>query len=463
VQLAIVPMQTKLSVQQPPRSGNDYPFVVGGERLADVLLDMVVEHAADAKLPLRVTVADNFHAGNLSPSGFRLRIVDREGAAVFDTNTSTYRSAHNWGTYYSTYTWSSDDGRLLRFTVGSANRDDFPATLEDLDAVIDPRAYIPVLPGVRQLSVYDRQFKLAELNGNDAAIRFRNGHNVTYTTAVPPARTFTGEVLQQTVTIEASPGSGLGRFPGCGDATVPVVRTFNRQRPSASGNFLLNGTSCFRVEPVVTFGSNDIATIQHGELRVFDDCEACCDCDDYLRPYYSIQRLKRRVDPLVELFNQLRARYSRIVQRISSALSCIARQKLRLLAAVHRECEIAIVAGVFNGSLRPMYDVKLDLHILWQDENGNWFPAATHHIPAYAMEYVENSSELIPLTNRGDGRVGAQIRCVAPDETRSISFRIGLFGNRRVKVCLGFDGSDNAQYICRDIVTRCAYLPTDQP
>jgi hypothetical protein len=456
-------MQNKLSVQQPPRSGSDYPFVVGGEELSKVVLDAAVEHAADARLPLRVTLAEGLNGDNEQPENIRIVISDRENDVIFDTQADEYVGSHTWGIYYSTHTWVSSDSRLLRVTTGQAYRDGFPSALPGISAVLDPRSYVPVLPGIKTLNIYDQQEKLAEINSNADVTRLRRGYNVNYTMPAATLRTRVGGNYTQTVLLDAVPQNGLGQFPGCGDAADPIVRSFNRQGPAPSGNFLLNGTECFRVEPVVTFDDEGVATIQHGEIRLFDDCSACCDCEDYLRPYYAVQRAKRFIDPLITLFQDIRQRYTTVVSRVQESINCLSRRQLRLEIFTHTECEVTVVAGVFNGSLQPAYNTGLTVYVLWE-RNGQWVPAELTTVPAYALNHTnESGGDLTPLTQHDDGRITFQVDCTATNELRQISFRVGLTGSQPVKVCLGFSEASSEPFICRSAITRCSQQQAEQP
>jgi len=448
--------QQRISVQQPPRSGNDYPFLSNGEQLATVLLDMAIEHPINAKLPLRLTRADNLNADSSQASTMRLVVVDRENAVVFDTAASSYRSQHLWGSYYATYTWTSLDNRILRFTVGSANQSGFPASLTNLDAVIDPRTYIPSLPGVKQLNVFNAGTKLLEVNGNDTSVRLRQGYNTIYSVADDVRRTRDGDVVNKGVTLSAIPQRGLGQYPGCGDQENPFVRSLNQQIPAAAGYALLNGDSCFRIEPSVTFDEAGEATIVHGQIKLFDDCQACCDCEDYLRPYYAIQRAKRRVEPLAKILSDIRKRYVAVKEKLESVINCLLEQPLRLDVSPGQACQLQLSLGVFNGGVQPMYDTNLQVYVLWQSDAGDWFPATISYLPPVGLRLSQSlANGQTPLQSSGVGQIRTQLDCIPPGELHRITFGIGVLGNRKVKVCLGFQDAANDKYICRNVNSVC--------
>lgn len=449
-------LQQRISVQQPPRSGNDYPFLSGGEQLATVLLDMAIEHPSDAKLPLRLTRAENLNAASAQANTMRLVILDREDAVVFDTTTGTYRSQHLWGDYYATYTWTSADNRILRFTVGSANQSGFPALLTGINIVIDPRTYLPVLPGIKQLNVFNAGVKLLEVTGNEASVRLRQGYNTTYAVADDVRRTRSGNVAVKAVTLSSIPQRGLGQYPGCGDQENPFVRTVNQQIPAAAGSSLLSGDPCFRVEPGVTFDSAGVATIVHGQINLFDDCQACCNCEDYLRPYYAIQRSKRRVEPLAKLLEGIRKRYVVVKDRLESAINCLLEQPLRLDVSPGQACQLQLSLGVFNGGVQPMYNTNLQVYVLWQNDDGDWFPATISYLPPVGLRVSQSiANGQIPLQGNATGQIRTQLDCIPPGELHRITFGIGVLGSRKVKVCLGFQDAASDKYICRNVNSVC--------
>jgi hypothetical protein len=451
--------QLAISIQQSPRSGSDYPFIDGGDQLKLVLLDVAVQHDPAAALPLSVVTANNLHLAAGSGNQIRLVIKDRNNATVFDTLQTTYVSSHSWGTFYTTHTWVDVLGNLLRVTIGSANQTGFPPSLSGLAAVLDPRTYVPVLPGVQRMLIHSHGVSPVAISPN-YVVHFRQGYNTTYEVAATPRRTRTGERLPSITTLSAAPRQGLGQYPGCGDQNNPYVRSLNQQPPSVAGSFLLSGDSCFRVEPNVVFDEAGNATLIHGSLKLYDDCEACCDCEDYLRPYYAIQRAKRLAEPLAEQIAALRQRYIDAKSRLESALNCLLGSLLRLDVTVNQECQLMITAGMFNGTAQPIYNKQFEFWVMEEVEPGVWTQADLAHVPDTGILLEQHRvTSVVYVTRQPDNSIRTALNCIPPNETHLVSFRVGLFGNKRIRVCFGFVGADPEDFICREISTLCTYVP----
>lgn len=443
--------QQSLSIQQAPRDGFDYPFLSSGNELSPVILDLFIEHPADAKLPLRVDTATGLDGA--TPG---LVILDRDDNVIFDTDACVYLGNNAWGTYYTTHGWESTDNRILRMSVGSEHQSDALPLYTDQRAIIDPRTYMPVLPGVKRLQVYDQGTKIGDYNLESDPVRFRAGYNTHFDTTEAPVRKYNGQVVGGSVTVAVIPGQGLGQYPGCDDEGTRLVRSLNQSPPMPGGRFTATGDSCMRLEPQVTFDSAGVATIVHGSVLVYDDCEACCDCDDYLRPYYSIQRVKRVATPVVNVLDDIRNRYIEEFEYLQDAIDCLIDQELRLSVQVTGSCEITIHAGIFNGTATQQTQVGLDIRIMWQNHAGQWYMADPTFVPETAS-YIRNGNVIrqVQLEEVSRGRLRTWIECVEQDELHQAAMRIGIAGSRAVKVCLGFPDSSPSDYICRDVFSNC--------
>jgi hypothetical protein len=454
--------QSRLSVGQPPRSGEQYPFLHGGEVLAPVIVDIAVQHDTSATLPLRIVSALNLQAAAASGNTIRLIIRDADNATVFDTLSAVYRGYHAWGDHYHTHTWEIGN-RLLRVSLGTANQDDIPSVLNDLQAVIDPRTYVPALTGITAISFHNhRGPALATVTPGQGDIRLRAGNNVVYTVTQPTERDYDGSRLTSVVELSAIPGRGIGRYDNCGNQASPYIRSLNQQGPQNTGNFLLSGDTCFRIEPVVTFDEEGVATIAHGAINLFDDCEACCDCEDYLRPYFAIQRAKRLAEPLAVKLNELRDRYVVAKDAIEDALECMYGQMLRLEVINGQECQITISAGILNSSARELRNQQTEIRIFRDDGFGGWVPATLEYVPPIAAITVQGRPvRFLDLTTEPDSVIRFTMNCVPVGELHSAYFSVSMFGSYRVKVCYGIIGDDAENYVCREVDTRCTYTRTE--
>lgn len=449
----------RLSVLQPPRSGRDYPLLAGGQHVASVLVDLAIEHPAAAELPLYLRTAAGLGLPDAEGEQMRLVITDREGEAVFDTSLCEYLGVHTWGEHYGTHSWRAEDHRFLRVSLRSSDKDVFVNFDASPGVMIDPRTYSPVLPNVQAIVVHDRELPSVSVAAGDQ-LRLRRGYNVELTSGSPPARRHTGERLPWPVQIAAIPRSGLGQVDDCGDSDNATVRTVNRQR-SDNGNLLLAGDTCFRFEPQVTFDSEDVAHIQPGVIRVYDDCEACCDCEDYLRVYFAIQRAKRIAEPIAESLAAIKQRYGALHQLAEETVACTVSKAVRLQVSRSGECQIAIIAGVYNGEIEPLLDTEILVHVdRYDDDQEQWVAADLEYVPAIATQISQGRDVgNIPLVRTAGNAMSATLNCVHPGYTGTAAYRIALFGNHRLRICAGRSGEPPERFVCREIDTTCTYLP----
>lgn len=451
-------IQPRLSVGQPPRSGEQYPFLHGGETLSPVIVDMAIQYPANTALPLRVVYAQNLQAPAASGNTIRLIVRDADDVLIVDTGFADYVGYHAWGDYYHTHTWQVGD-RLMRVSLGTANQEAIAGVINGLQAVIDPRACTPALVGITSLSFHNhRGPALATVTPGDGNIRLRAGNNMLYTVIQAPDRSYSGDKLLSIAELSAIPGRGIGRYDNCGDQESPYIRSINQQGPQNTGNFLLSGDTCFRIEPVVTFDEAGIATIEHGAINLFDDCEACCDCDDYLRPYFAIQRTKRLAEPLAIKLNELRDRYVAAKDAVEDVLECVYGQMLRLDVITGQECQITISAGILNSSARELRSQYTELRIYRDDGFGGWIPATLEYVPPVAAITAQGKPlRFLDLFTEPDSVIRFTLDCIPTGEMHRAYFSVSMFGSYKVRVCYGAVGADPEDYVCREVNTRCTY------
>ena len=132
-------------------------------------------------------------------------------------------------------------------------------------------------------SWYDGDFAIAE------------GYNVDISVADPTAE---GARRQNVIQLSGQPGSGLGRFTDCEAADIEL-RSINSIRVEDDGNFSLEGDGCYWFSPLylgeipVDYTSSssssslnpDFIGMTPNTLVMHNDCEACCECEDYVEAY----------------------------------------------------------------------------------------------------------------------------------------------------------------------------------
>ena len=120
-------------------------------------------------------------------------------------------------------------------------------------------------------------------------VRFLSGFNTVQT---PDETKLSGLQRVTKLTLSATPGSGLGRYPGCESPDI-VIREINGQRPDEHGRFLLSATGCYWVrQPQNTVpGARNLLALEPTTLQIGNDCGPCCVRDDYVRVYKGLRRV----------------------------------------------------------------------------------------------------------------------------------------------------------------------------
>lgn len=122
------------------------------------------------------------------------------------------------------------------------------------------------------------------------AIRFAEGYNILLEST---ENDFTDRPGAETISMGAIPGAGQGTSSrNC----VPsdVIRTINSIGPDNKGMFKLLTKECTRgLVPGTGVGVGEFSPVPN-TLQLFDDCSACCTCNDYQNCYKCMERLHTR-------------------------------------------------------------------------------------------------------------------------------------------------------------------------
>jgi hypothetical protein len=217
----------RIGVNQPPGGGRVYPFAADGALVAGVLDVYLSYEDAGCALALPFTLTLVTAGGD-----FLAAVTDALGATVASGNTTDpdARSAA-WGDR-TVYEWVGSP-TVLRLVVRAAD-------LADGQGELDARTHDRLPARVASVRVGAQTFA--------GQIRLEAGYNVTVEAA--EADRVDGGRFVNRITIGGVPGAGLGRVPGCADATV--LRRINQVGPSASGNFTLQLEDCYRAQLPVT-------------------------------------------------------------------------------------------------------------------------------------------------------------------------------------------------------------------
>jgi len=397
---------TRLSVGQLPRAGEDYPFIADSAGWNTVIFDLCVEYSpAEHRLPLRVL-------GGVSPSApgdvLDIVIVDEDNNVVFNSSQDSSQVVRTWGSSYRVNTWVRNDRTLT--VIFASELDESPA-YSFTAATIDPRACIPQLSRVTGLSLVDNQSGLrvpAEHGGQ--LLGLAGGYNVVPGVQQPTQRVGSGVRLSTTVQLSAIPGAGQGRYNSCDDElTAPVLRKINNVG-TEDGKFLLTGDPCIQVLPRPSQNVNAIA--------IQDNCDACCDCDDYLPVARGVLRVADRMAFLEQVVQTQQATLAEQVGNAKALLDCH-RRDLQLRVSQYGNCGLSIVAGYLNTAMDTQDEVVLELRFYRPADPTSdaitWVPAKVSNFAESTMVYR-------------DAKHVAMTRPAILDRHR-IRFSVGCVGN----------------------------------
>lgn len=313
-----------IGLDQPPNSGSSYPFTSVSDELADLFADFFLfyegpedpENTVVYSHPFEIAWCYGFGTNEVTaPEGwstpthaYDLIVHDQVGEVVFDSTTATTFSTALWGDRLRIVEWSSGS-RICRCVVHTEwtssdiadGRDrEYDTYIVPARAVLAPEAYAS--PPKRITSI-----KVGETVVSGKPVYLQEGYNVDLSGgnalgfAIPvlsPGASASRSVDR--VTFVANPGSGGGKFPGCGEQPR-IVRTINGMQGNSNQNFVLDAEGCLRLQrPVIEVeGSQRSFSYWHpslsdaqaaATLQLSNDCRNCCDCEYFARTYQGIKR-----------------------------------------------------------------------------------------------------------------------------------------------------------------------------
>ena len=328
-----------IGVNQPPGGGTNYPFNRPSPDIQYLLGDFYLSFPDDTcqyPYPFYVAWMHGFGTNSVTPpSGYpiptHLRdiiIRDANDVTVFDSTSDgvTYSSSV-WGTRLLVHEWKSSDGYMVcrctehtEWTQGDIDAG-LDKTYDDYivptDGILDARTYNRLPQRVNKITV-----GITDLEGQ---ISLESGYNMGMTataetsdlsnltlsdigldrvsTAVIPGKRKTNYL-----TLNATPGLGLGTFPSCEGLTETSIdlRKLNGAIGDGIGNVDLDteDESCLRIQrPVVLTNlyprefiyysplAPVVQSVQSKSALEFrNDCGPCCDCEYFARTYQGLKR-----------------------------------------------------------------------------------------------------------------------------------------------------------------------------
>lgn len=280
-------------------TGSDYPFVAPSDDIAGLLADLWLQYErVETTGPLRIAEITGLSAAFLAelPAVQQTDVIshdvdviirDSNDTLVMDTRFAAYYRARNYGPRLRIHEWVYPFLGTLRVVQHTA----FPdlASVRTISDDITPENGILQPRCISRLP--DRVYRAVVGNtGVEGNIEFAAGYN----TKLSVDTDISGYGLRRVnrITIDVEPGEGLGRYDDCPDDTArPAWKKINGQ--SASGNVQFNLDGCHWIRPSVTYsgvGDARVAVIEPNTLLLGNDCVPCCQCEDFVRVFKSLQR-----------------------------------------------------------------------------------------------------------------------------------------------------------------------------
>lgn len=349
-----------------PQSGVDYPFVLPSENVRYLLADFWLSyddpadyppHTAEPfTLPFSVDWLYGFGcedaaAPDDTPTPTHaadLRVIDADGRTVFDSTTADEFASRDWGDRLRIYSWETADA-VCRVVVHTAWGETdtpaprtYPVHLVPADGTLDERTTERRPKRVKSFKILLDQFDKTNVDW-EAGYNMRLSHNGQLSTP--------GGRLSQQVIVAATPGLGLGVFPGCTPPPL-LIRSIRGVRPTENGAFYLAADDCYYVRQPTTLTSTSprLLTPTAAMLTIGNDCPACCSCDDYVSAAEYLNSVRDEYQQLGDTASDIRDLYHENRERWLSAADCVQRRPLSLVMQAQYCPTLDVVAQYCNQS-----------------------------------------------------------------------------------------------------------------
>jgi len=437
--------QNRLAVgfNQPPGSGNLYPFVNPSSDIDHLLGDLFVSFD-DVKdeivYPLRVAWMFGFGSVEVPmPDGwpvptnsFDIVIVDANDRVVFDSTTADLK-ATTWCNRLIVLEWTNEHNvcRCTKYLTWS------PADIADNQTRTYEKYILPVNGELQVDAWYKLPKRVTSLKVNGStiahtAVTLAEGYNVAIsqpaTTATPTfqlpslvrtSQLKTGTRVNNRITLDATPGLGKGVFSGCVTAEK-AIRTINYVTGNSHQEFKYDAEGCIRVQrPVGLTGINprefDYAdfvlstTEAAASLRLSNDCVNCCDCTRFAQTYQGLKRQWFLFQDIAQSAEAVRDTYIKNRDRWLVQKQLREEDMLRVRLVAEGNCKYAWGISFCNPNKCCLSQVEV--YLTWvQYYNGvRQAPIHAHYAcpPAYleGSAQCDGSTTMVPQTLDSKGQV----------------------------------------------------------
>lgn len=268
--------------------GDHYPFVDPSDDIKDVVADISVGLNREV---LSVAIKSLVIEDNVE-----ICLVDENDTILFNSIDKHYarKEDNEWGGYYRVVYWESGDLQLKLVLY----KTDKYLDIQPENGVLDLRTVFVKPPHISSITIVDR--KGVRHKCSDKKIVFQNGYNIDLSLE----DTNTNVRRQNTLTVDAVAGYGMGRTPCDSDAiTGQVLRSINSVTTNdGQMNFVPEDGYGFEISPRIA------------KIYVYNTDKPCCSCDEMEDLSSYVEHVAKQYWAISEDVNDLRDKHAKNVK-----------------------------------------------------------------------------------------------------------------------------------------------------
>lgn len=195
----------------------------------------------------------------------------------------------------------------------------------------------------------------------------------------------------QRIMISAIPGAGTGKVEA--DCSQPVDDVFMINNiPGNNGEFNFDGDDCYRVERRFDGGSTASYAIQ-----LDNNCQPCCDCDDFVAVLEGIRRLAEEGLAVKDIWSEVRSAYVAVKNEWELRVQCVGDGCISQLFG-YAFTGWLITVQIWVGNMKDCIQSGVSVDVGFNAE------LSTEYVPGSGMIYnsEDNYFQSDPIDN-GDG------------------------------------------------------------
>lgn len=421
----------QLGVDNVQYGGVAYPFLYRNE-MNVVIEDLFISFAQPSNPRLQLNWVSGLKGGGADTgvpnavNEYDLQVGTSDATVLIDTRDMDFQK-RVWTDFLDVCTWSSSTVSVQAVIRHGTAKSKMRASVP-----IDPRA-IRYLPKQLTDVVIGEQSVVS-----DKAVQFKPGYNMElHTEQVVSDR---GERVGR-LEINAVPGAGLGKFPGC-DANIGITALGNAF-PNGYGDLLLGGDDCLTVRPELEFSAT-AAQVKPGRFLLEDLCTAPCECDDFKDVVEYATAVWNRYKVIAQRANAIRDSYHALRTELLAWRACAQENPLRAEVWKATPCAMGIGVGVCNVSEQCLSGATLKLRVT---DGTDPIPDVAETNSVYQIQSTGNVTyNQVTEFSYIAGEYSVNLRDVEPNQMGFVFLRINLTdceqqGN--VEVSLDGDLSDS--------------------